>query len=205
MLSGWNANKNGNRASPAVRHTMKKLEKLPSSERKRLLPELQRALIVENIAANFVSSENKKDLIQELRKLADTDNVGKDPSQPKKKGKTTSQTQKDSPTNSAMLVHSSNKSQVPQAKKPQSCKHCGKFVIHTDGICDVYNAPSANMASSAIRDTPNMSVVFQNMDFGNDNDNMKYLFVNDFGNLDDLTLARLMTMVAEPIRTSPCI
>ena len=59
------------------------------------------------------------------------------------------------------------------------------------------------MASSAIRDTPNMSVVFQNMNFGNDNDNMKYLFVNDFGNLDDLTLARFMTMVSEPIRTSP--
>ena len=48
-----------------------------------------------------------------------------------------------------------------------------------------------------------MSVVFQNMDFRNDNDNTEYLFVNDFGNLDDLTLARFMTMVAEPIRTSP--
>ena len=48
-----------------------------------------------------------------------------------------------------------------------------------------------------------MSVVFQNMDFGNDNDSMEYLFVNDFGNLDDLTLARFMRMVAEPIRTSP--
>ena len=48
-----------------------------------------------------------------------------------------------------------------------------------------------------------MSVVFQNMDFGNDSDSMEYLFVNDFGNLDDLTLARVMTMVAKPIRTSP--
>ena len=52
-------------------------------------------------------------------------------------------------------------------------------------------------------DTPNMSVVFQNMDFGNDNDNMEYRFVNNFGNLDDLTLARFMTMVMEPIRMSP--
>jgi hypothetical protein len=142
-------------------------------------------------------------MIQELRKLADTVTVGKEPSPPKKKGKTTSQPQKDVQTTSAMMVTSSKQSKAPQAKKPQSCKHCGKFVIHTDGICDVYNVPSANMASSGIRDTPNMSVVFQNMDFGNDNDNTEYLFVNDFGNLDDLTLARFMRMVAEPIRTSP--
>ena len=59
------------------------------------------------------------------------------------------------------------------------------------------------MASSAIRNTPNMSVVFQNMDFGNDNDNLEYLFVNDFGNLDDLTLANFMKLVSAPIRTSP--
>ena len=68
---------------------MKKLERLPSSERKRLLLELQRALVVENIAANFVFSGNREDMIQELRKLADTDHAGKEPSPPKKKGKTT--------------------------------------------------------------------------------------------------------------------
>ena len=102
-----------------------------------------------------------------------------------------------------MMVSTSNWSKVPQAMKPQSCKHCGKFVIHTDGICDVYNVPSANMASSAIRDTPNMSVVFQNMDFGNDNVSLEYLFVIGFENLDELTLVRFMTMVSEPIRTSP--
>ena len=75
---------------------MKKLEKLPSAERKRLLLELQRAVVVENKAANFVSSGNRDDMIQELRQLADTDHVGKEPSMPKKKGKTTSQPQKDS-------------------------------------------------------------------------------------------------------------
>ena len=46
-----------------------------------------------------------------------------------------------------------------------------------------------------------MSVVFQTMDFGIDNDNSEYLFVNDFGNLDELTLERVMQGVAEPIRT----
>ena len=69
---------------------MKNLEKLPPAERKRLLPELQRALVVENVAANFVSSGNRDDMIHELRKLADTELVGKEPSPPKKKGKTTS-------------------------------------------------------------------------------------------------------------------
>ena len=36
-----------------------------------------------------------------------------------------------------------------------------------------------------------------------DNDNSEYLFVNDFGHLDELTLERFMQGVAEPIRTSP--
>ena len=76
------------------------------------------------------------------------------------------------------------------------------FVIHTDGICDVHNVPSANMASSGIRDTSKMSVVFQNMEFGNDTDNLEYHFVNDFGDIDDLTLASFMQHVSAPIQTS---
>ena len=48
-----------------------------------------------------------------------------------------------------------------------------------------------------------MSVVFQNIEFDNDIDNLEYLFVNDFGDLDDLTLAKFMKNVAVPIRTSP--
>jgi hypothetical protein len=37
MLTGWNSNKRGNRASPAVRHTIKTLHQLPSAEKKRIL------------------------------------------------------------------------------------------------------------------------------------------------------------------------
>ena len=48
-----------------------------------------------------------------------------------------------------------------------------------------------------------MSVVFQNMDFGKDTDHFEYLFVNDFGNLDDLTLRSFMQHVSAPIRTDP--
>ena len=47
-----------------------------------------------------------------------------------------------------------------------------------------------------------MSVVFQNMDFGNDTDNLEYHFVNDFGDIDDLTLASFMQHVSAPICTS---
>jgi hypothetical protein len=102
-----------------------------------------------------------------------------------------------------MMATGSKRSHQSKTKKPQSCRHCGKFVIHTDGVCDVKNVPSANIASSGLTDTSNMSVVFQNMDFDKDKDNLEYLFVNDFGDLDEPTLAKFMIHVAVPIRTSP--
>ena len=63
MMDGLKPNKHGAYASPAIRHTLTKLHKLPSSERKNLVPELQRALAVENIAANYVSSGNQEDMV----------------------------------------------------------------------------------------------------------------------------------------------
>ena len=90
MLTGWNTNKNGNRASPAVRHTIKTLHQLPSTDKRRILPELQRALVVENIAANFVTSGDKDAMIQELRKLSANDDNEKASPTPKKKSKTSS-------------------------------------------------------------------------------------------------------------------
>jgi hypothetical protein len=158
---------------------------------------------VENIAANFVSSGKQDDKLQELRKPADTDNAGYEPSPPKKKDKTTSQPQLSNNSTSAMIVSSSNQASQPQVWKPQLCRHCEKLVIHTNSIGDVYNVPSAKMASSGIRDTPNMSVVFQNMGFGMNNDNYEYLFVNDFSDLDHLTLKRFMQHVPVPISTCP--
>jgi hypothetical protein len=138
-----------------------------------------------------------------LRKLAGNDDSEKTSFQSKKKGKTTSQPHPESQTTSAMMVTGSNRSSPSPAKKLQSCRHCGKFVIHTDGICDVYNVPSVNIASSGLTDTPNMSIVYQNIEFDTDKDNLEYLFVNDFGDLDDLTLSNFMKFVPAPIRTSP--
>ena len=142
-------------------------------------------------------------MIQELRKLSANDDNEKVSPMPKKKIKTSSPNQQESPKTSAMMATSPNPSNKSNSKKPQSCRHCGKFVIHTDGVCDVYNVPSANIASSGLTDTPHMSVVFQNMDFDKEKDNHEYLFVNDFGDLDDLTLEKFMKNVAVPIRTSP--
>ena len=116
MLTGWNANKNGNRASPAVRHTIKTLHQLPSADKRRILPELQRALVVENIAANFVSSGDKDAIIQELRKLSTNDDNDKASPQPKKKSKTTSQQQQESPTTSAMMTTGLNRSNQSKTK-----------------------------------------------------------------------------------------
>ena len=62
-MDGLKPNKHGVYASPAIRHTLTKLHKLRSSERKNLVPELQRALAVENIAANYVSCENQEDMV----------------------------------------------------------------------------------------------------------------------------------------------
>jgi hypothetical protein len=87
MLTGWNLNKNGLRASPAARHTIKTLHQLTSADKKRILPELQKALPIKNTAANFASSRNQDAMIQDLRKLTDNDNDEKATLQTQKKGK----------------------------------------------------------------------------------------------------------------------
>jgi hypothetical protein len=60
MLTRWNTNKNGNRASPALRHKIKTLHQLPSVDKKQILPELQRSLVVKNIAAIWFPVEIRK-------------------------------------------------------------------------------------------------------------------------------------------------
>jgi hypothetical protein len=102
-----------------------------------------------------------------------------------------------------MLASNANISRPTKQKQsgltqPQKCKHCGKFVIHTDRICDVYNVPSVHMASSGIHDTQNMSVIFNNTDF----EDQEYMFANDLGIIDDLTLKKYIRLVPTQVRTS---
>ena len=72
--------------------------------------------------------------------------------------------------------------------QPEKCKHCGKYVIHTDGICDVYNVPAVHMASTGLSDTQSYSVIFQDTSF----DDHEYMFMTTLGNTTDLTMDNLM-------------
>ena len=118
IISGWTKSRIGYRTSPTVRHTLSKLQQLQSSEKEWLVPELQRALAVENIAANFVSSGNKNDMIQELKKIADGENTWNEPSPPKKKDMAISLPQVDASTTSAMMASSSNQAIQPKGNMP---------------------------------------------------------------------------------------
>jgi hypothetical protein len=176
---------------------------MSTAYKKILVPKLRRAFKVEYIAANFVSSGNHDDWVQELRKLTSTTNTTGDSPPPAKKAKKPSNNQADNSTDSAMIASNFNTSRPTKPKQrdvspPQKCKHCGKFVIHTDGICDVYNVPSVHMASSGICDTQNMSVIFNITDF----QDHKYMFANDLGIIDDLTLDKYLRLVSPQIITS---
>jgi hypothetical protein len=126
---------------------------MSNADRKALVPELQRALAVENIAAKFVANRNHDDMLQGLRKLSSTSSSGES-TPPAKKIRKQSTSQSFDTTTSAMIANNANTSRPKQQQKdaysPQKCKHCGKCVIHTDGICDVYNVPSVHIASTGL-------------------------------------------------------
>jgi hypothetical protein len=141
-----------------------KLHQMSNADKKRLVPELQRALAVENIAENFVSGGNQEDLVQELRKRTSTTNTAGESPPASKKAKKQSSNKADNFSDSAMIASSANifrptKQKQSNLNQPQKCKYCRKFVIHTAGICDVYNVPSVHMASSGARNTQNMTVM----------------------------------------------
>jgi hypothetical protein len=168
-IKGLTKNNRGIFASPSVRHSLSKVHNMSNSNKKALVSELQHALVVENIAAKFVATENHDDMIQGLCKLSST-STSMELSPPAKKVKKQSINQEENTTNSAMIANNVNtsrptKQQQNDVNPPQRCKHCGKCVIHTDGICDVYNVPSVHIASTELRDTQNMSVMFDSTIF----------------------------------------
>jgi hypothetical protein len=114
------------------------------------------------------------------RKLTSATNTTGDSPPSSKKDKKQSSNQADNSADSAMVASTVNTYRSTMQKQsdsnqPQKCKHCGKFVIYTDGICDVYNVPSVHMASSGIRDTQTMSVIFNNTNF----EDQEYMFANE--------------------------
>ena len=68
----------------------------------------------------------------------------------------------------------------------QSCRHCGKNVIHTDGICDVYRTPtirdSTNGQQANIVDSSQHKVLFD----GNNFRDCAYGFFMDFDGVDEV-------------------
>ena len=86
--------------------TLTKLYQLPSAEKKHLVPELQRALAVENIAANYVSSGNQDNMVQALTKISNPSATAGDSSPPSKKSKRQSSSKSENSTDSAMIASS---------------------------------------------------------------------------------------------------
>ena len=103
-------------ASPAIRHTLTKLHQLPTAEKKHLVPELQRALAVENIAANYVSSGNQDNMVQALRKLSNPNASAEDSLPPFKKSKRQSSGKSDTSTDSAMIASSTTVNRPTKSK-----------------------------------------------------------------------------------------
>ena len=99
---------------------------------------------------------------------------------------------------SSTAVNRPTKPKRGGSEQPEKCKHCGKFVIHTDGICDVYNVPAVHMASSGMSDTQNYSVIFQDTSF----DDHEYMFTNDLGIVDDLTMDTFLRKVPRSVLES---
>ena len=106
-IKGLIKNNRGIFASPAVRHTLSKVHNMLNSNKKVLVPKLQRALAVDNIAAKFVATGNHDDMIQGLRKLSAVV-TNSESSPPAKKPKKQSNSQEDDTTSSTMVAHNSN-------------------------------------------------------------------------------------------------
>ena len=190
MMEGLRPNKHGVFASPAIRHTLTKLHQLPTAEKN--------ILSLSYIATNLVSSGNQDNMVQALRKLFNATVSAGDSSPLPKKAKRQSSNKAETSTDSALIASSTTVTRPTKLKRsgseqPEKCKQCGKFVIHTDGICDVYNVPVVHMASSGMSDTQNYSVVFQDTNF----DDHEYMFANDLGIVDHLTLDKYLNVVIE--------
>jgi hypothetical protein len=110
LIKGLTKNKHDAFASPAVRHTLAKVHHMSNADRKIMVPELQRASAVENIAANFVASGNHEDLVQELLKLTSTATSSGDSPPPAKKAKKQSNRQCEDTANRAMIASNVNTS-----------------------------------------------------------------------------------------------
>ena len=114
--------------NPNVKNALSALHKDNSKDGRFLRNVVQKAMVVEKAAANFVQSGDLGTMKQTLKRAFDTPSSHHN--QPQKVGRTNIPHE----DNHVFTAESANK--VVQ-QNIQSCLHCGKNVIHTDGICDV--------------------------------------------------------------------
>ena len=134
-------------------------------------------MVVENDAANFVQSGDFGTMKQILKRAFDTPSSHQN--QHQKMGRF-NMPHKDNQAFSAELTSKMWQQAV------QSCWHCGKYVIHTDGICDVYRTPtirdSTNGQQANLVDSSQQRVLFD----GNNFRDCAYGFFMDFEEADKI-------------------
>ena len=132
----YNNSKTGN---PNVKNALIALNRDNSQDGRFLRNVVQKAISAEKAAAHYVKSGDLGAMKETLKRTFDK--PSSHPSKHHKMGRFNMQ-QND---NQAF----STESTIKIGQQPvQSCRHCGKNVIHTDGICDVYR-------TSTIRDSTN--------------------------------------------------
>jgi hypothetical protein len=135
---------------------------------------VQKAMLVENIEAKFATDGNMETMKDSFKRLLENDNY--EQSQPQKQHR--SSMSSDGGSRGKQEAHMSNAMSPPRMEQnrmfqnafmsaqPSRCKHCGKNVIHTDGVCDVFrgfrvsDAPQANNTWRERDANSNNTVVF---------------------------------------------
>ena len=114
--------------SPNVKNALSALNRDNSKDGHFLRNAVQKAMVVEKAAANFVQSEDFGTMKQTLKRALDTPSSYH--SQPQKMGRI------NMPHKDNQVFSAESTSKMGQ-QSVQSCRHCDKNVINTDGICDV--------------------------------------------------------------------
>jgi len=170
-------NNNSKLVSPNVKNALSALNRDNSKDGRFLRNAVQKAMVVEKAAANFVQSGDLGTMKQTLKRAFDTPSSHRN--QPQKVGRGNMPHK----NNQVFTAESTSKS-IQQ--NVQSCRHCGKNVIHTDGICDVYRTSTIRDSTigqqANLVDNNNHKVLFDGTNFRD----CAYGFFMDFEDVDDL-------------------
>ena len=138
---------------------------------------VQKTMVIVKAAANFVQSGDFGTMKQTLKRAFDTPSSHH--SQPQKMGRI------NMPHKDNQVFRAESTSNMVQ-QSVQSCRHCGKNVIHADGICDVYRTSTMRDSTSGqqanLVDSSDHKVLFD----GTNSRDCAYCFFMDFDVVDDV-------------------